>query len=495
MVFSGPRSLTPEERQAMLAAIVDSSDDVIISKTLEGIITSWNKSAEKLFEFTALEAVGNHISMIIPESRLSEEELIISRVALGKKIDHFETVRISKSGKEIPISLTVSPIVSESGRVIGASKIGRDISDRLTAEGKQAVLASIVDSSDDMIVSKTLNGIITSWNKAAEKMMGYSEAEVIGEHISIIIPPARLEEENFIISQIKSGRKIDHFETYRQTKDGREIPLSITVSPVLDSKGTIIGASKIARDITEQLKAKEEANRLYEEIAILNDKKDEFIGLASHELKTPLSTISGYLQILNRRLADEQDKNFLSKTLEQTKKLSTLVNDLLDVSVIESGKMVLRKESFNLLTVIDDAIELLNHSTLHTFTIKRDAEEIKVNADRQRIEQVIVNLLSNAMKYSPNPCGIEISITSNQKETTVGIKDCGLGINPDHVDNIFTRFYRAEENNPNISGLGIGLYLSKEIIDKHQGRIWVDTAPGVGSTFWFTIPNHTETFE
>ena len=196
--------------------------------------------------------MGKHISLLIPPSRLAEEDIIINSIAQGNKVDHFETIRIAKDGREIPVSLSVSPIRDSTGQIIGASKIARDISDKKQAHENQAMLAAIVDTSDDTIISKNLKGIISSWNRAAERMFGYTKEEVLGKHISLLIPPSRLAEEDIIINSIAQGNKVDHFETIRIAKDGREIPISLSVSPVKDVIGRIVGASKIARDISEK---------------------------------------------------------------------------------------------------------------------------------------------------------------------------------------------------------------------------------------------------
>lgn len=197
-----------------------------------------------------------------------------------------------------------------------------------TVAQQEAVLASIVNTSDDTIVSKTLQGIITSWNAAAERMFGYTREEAIGQHISLIIPVSRLKEEEFIISRIKSGEKVNHFETVRIGKDGREVPISLSISPILDASGNVIGASKIARDIRAQLEAQEK-------IQAQERKKDEFVGLASHELRTPLTSLNGYLQILNRINTDDSNRKYIKKSLQQVNKLRLLVNGLLDVSRID----------------------------------------------------------------------------------------------------------------------------------------------------------------
>ncbi|NNU33024.1 PAS domain S-box protein [Mucilaginibacter sp. S1162] len=478
-----------EQKQAILASIIATSDDAIISKTLDGIINSWNPAAERMFGHTEAEAVGKHISLIIPHDRLGEEDIIIGNISRGRKVDHFETVRMTKNGDMIPISVTISPITDNSGRVIGASKIARDISIYKRVNEKQGMLAAIVDGSDDTIVSKTLDGIITSWNKAAERMFGYTEQEIIGKHISLIIPPERIREEAFIIGEIFNGRRVDHFQTIRQAKDGRQIPLSITVSPIVDGNGNIIGASKIARDISEHLSAQEEKARLFEQVKALNDKKDEFIGLASHELKTPLTSINGYLQLLSSLITDEKGKRFVDKTRQQVKKLNALVSDLLDVSSIEAGKLRFTEERFDIVQVIENVIELFAHSNNnYHIKLETDITELYINGDAHRIEQVLNNLLTNAIRYAPGSNQIIITLGREKNDVKIGVRDFGVGIAPEKLKQIFSRFYRVDETNPNVSGTGIGLYLSKEVITRHNGKIWAESEPGVGSTFWLTLP-------
>lgn len=255
-----------EEAQLLLAAVVESSDDAIITKTLDGTITSWNKSAEKMYGYTPSEVIGKPVTMLMPEGRKNEEPAIIARLRKGEKIDHYETVRKRKDGTLIDISLTVSPITDDKGRIIGASKIARDISGRKQAEEPRLRLAAVVESSDDAIVSKTLDGTITSWNKGAEQIFGFKAQEMIGRNIRELFPEDRLHEEDHVIEQIRRGKKIEHFETVRKTKSGRFIDISLTVSPIKDSLGSVIGASKIARDITQQKRAeaaiKQTADRL-----------------------------------------------------------------------------------------------------------------------------------------------------------------------------------------------------------------------------------------
>jgi PAS domain S-box-containing protein len=274
-----------DQASNLLAAIVDSSDDVIISKTLDGIITSWNIAAERVFGYSAREAIGSHITLIIPKDRLPEEAEIIARVKRGERIHHFDTMRQRKDGTLIDLSLTISPVKDSAGRIVGASKVAREITDRKRAERSTALLAAIVDSSDDAIVSKTLEGIITSWNKSAERMFGYRPEEAIGKHITLIIPRDRWAEEVSIIDRLRRGERVDHFQTVRRRKDGSPIDVSLTISPVRDSAGNIVGASKVARDITAQVRAAEALRRSEEKFRSLSQSLDNQIRLRTRELQ------------------------------------------------------------------------------------------------------------------------------------------------------------------------------------------------------------------
>jgi PAS domain S-box-containing protein len=477
------------QKQGILSAIVTGTADTIISCTLQGIIISWNPAAERMFGYSEKEALGESISLILPPEKTAEQDSIISNIVKGQKVDQFETLRRTKDGRIIPISVTASPVVDAIGSIIGVSKIIRDISELKKTAEKQSRLAAIIDSSDDTILSKTLQGIITSWNKAAEKMFGYTEEEVLGKHISLIIPPDRLDEETFIIGEVSKGNRVDHIQTIRVAKGGRVVHISLTVSPIIDDKGNIIGASKIARDISEQLAIQQENARLFEQVKALNEKKDEFIGLASHELKTPLTTIHGYLQILRKTVLDERSQSFLQKAGQQVKKVNALISDLLDVSKIEAGKLQLNMERFDLHQLTEEVIEMLSHNNKH-ISIKLNSGVLQayVPGDAHRIEQVIINLLTNAIRYSPGSEQIIVQLCMDENSVKLGVQDFGMGIPTEMLGEIFSKFFRVDNPNAQISGLGIGLYLSQEIIFRHKGQIWAESELGKGSTFWFTLP-------
>ncbi|MEX2122764.1 MAG: PAS domain S-box protein [Woeseia sp.] len=238
--------------QESLSAIVESSDDAILAKDLNGIIRTCNAATERIFGYTREELVGQPVRILIPPERQAEEGDIMARIRRGERTDHFETVRVTKDRRMIDVSLTISPIHGPSGAIIGASKIVRDITDIKRAQQKEAYLAAIISSSADAIISKDLNGTITSCNQGAERIFGYKAEELVGRPIHVLIPAERYAEEDMILSKIRAGERIEHLETIRIAKDGRKLDISLSVSPIRDDSGTVIGVSKVARDITER---------------------------------------------------------------------------------------------------------------------------------------------------------------------------------------------------------------------------------------------------
>jgi len=235
-----------------LAAIVDSSTDAIISKTVTGIVQTWNPGAERLYGYLAQEMIGRPMSLLLPPDRAGEEEEILARISRGEGVDHFETVRLRKDRRLINISLTISPVKNHKGEIVGASHIARDITERVEYGRLTGLLAAIVESADDAIVGKDLSGVIQTWNQGAQKLYGYSQEQAIGRSMTMLLPPGREDEEADILARIARGERVEHFETERLRHDGERINVSITISPIRNGGGKVIGASHLARNITDR---------------------------------------------------------------------------------------------------------------------------------------------------------------------------------------------------------------------------------------------------
>ena len=476
---------------ARLSAIVNSSDDAIISKNFDGIIKSWNNAATTIFGFSAWEVIGKHISIIVPPELVEEEKGYVQEIKNGSHVRSYETIRIRKDSSTFPASITVSPIRNAESQVIGISIIARDITGQKQSEQINARLASIVASSDDAIISKNLNGVITSWNSGAEKIFGFSKEDTVGKNISIIIPVSKIDEEAGIIAKIAKGEKVDHIETIRKTKDGREINVSITVSPVRDNSGKIIGASKIARDITQKAEIEKEKQLYIKKLQQLNDYKDDFMMMTSHELRTPVTVIKANLQILHEMMSEgETDIRLVEKSLSNVDKLSTLIFELLDVTKIQNGKLDLEIATFNLTSLLEEIVSDIQLTTSqHQIILKQPGKLLEIKADRERIKQVLINMLNNAVKYSPSASEVIVETAVKENGVIVKVKDYGIGIPAEDIDKIFERFYRSHGAASTFAGAGVGLYISSEIIRHHGGRMWVQSKQDQGSEFYIEIPH------
>ncbi|GHO97366.1 hypothetical protein KSF_074140 [Reticulibacter mediterranei] len=774
-----------EEELGIYEAIIASSDDAIVSKTLEGIITSWNPAAERLFGYSAQEAIGQHITLIIPVERHPEEVEILAKLRAGQHIEHFETIRQRKDGRRIEVSLSISPVKNRAGRIIGAAKIARDLSERRQAERARLHLAALVKSADTSIIGKTSEGIITSWNLAAQRLYGYSAQEAVGQPITLIFPVDRQQESATIMQRIRRGERVELYETIRQRKDGSLVPVSVVVSPIYDQAGNLIGASDIAHDITDRKRAEQEQRllehlshhlastldaqvmltkigdllvgqwadwwnldlvdaagqithqhvmhrdpellrpvhllrerlllapssplgvphvvrsgqaelypeisdeifvtrssreelavarqvrprsamfapllardqitgilslvrttsdkpydardlalaqevgrrvglalehaRLYRDVqqgreqlaiilqgvadgiivstpeqdflyanevaarmcglssatelqgcseeilhrifrpvdeqedgtggwelphrrvlagkpeaqitlhaqgkdqwvqviarpvlapdgtvsmavSILHDitermqverRKDTFISMTSHELKTPVTSLKGFSYVLKRHLSKREDAqalSYLERMDVQFERLSRLINDLLDISRMQSGKLMLRVEPVDLDALIDETVETVQATTATHHLAAQGQTGVQVMGDPERLGQVFINLLTNAIKYSPQAERVVVHrrLEAEGQQVEVRVQDFGIGIDPVHHKKIFERFYQVtDREEKTYPGLGIGLYITSDIVARHRGRMWVESRKGQGATFVVTLP-------
>lgn len=489
------------QERAEYAAIVQNSDDAIIGKTLDGTITSWNLAAERMFGYRADEMIGQSILRIIPPELHEEEARILQRLRTGERVEHYDTIRLTRDGRQLNISLTSSPIRDQNGFIIGASKIARDITAQTAAVRASMLLAAIVDSSEDAIISKRLDGTITSWNKAAERLFGYTAGEMIGCPITKLFPADRLDEEPKIIARISAGQRVEHFETVRKTKSGKLIDLSLTISPVRDSDGRIIGASKIARDITEKKRTEEALRKAKDELeekvnertASLRETTEQletFCYTVAHDLRSPLRAQQSFAQALIEEYSgalDDLGLEYAKRILNSAHRLDHLVQDLLSYSRISRSEIKyapvdLRKVIQNVQDSHADEIAnrgaIITQGPLHT-----------VCAYEPTLNLIISNLIANALKFTEPGQKPEVHIWSEETAERVRlmIQDKGIGIPKEAISKIFGVFQRLHPIDQ-YPGTGIGLAIVQKGVERMGGRAGVESELGNGSTFWIELP-------
>jgi PAS domain S-box-containing protein len=483
-----------DQRQLLLAAmLVASSDDAIIGKDPLSVITTWNPAAERLYGYKAEEVVGRSMAFLLPPDRIDELDAVLGRVAKGAGAQHYDTKRVHKDGHLIEVSMTVSPIRDMDGAIVGTSTIQRDITERKKTETVIAEMAAIVDSSNDAIIGKTLQGVITTWNRGAEKVYGYTAAEVVGKSVSLLVPPDRPGEDLELIAGMLAGNvRTANFETKRLCKGGRQIDVSLTVSPIRDSDGTIIGASSVARDVTER-NAMEEAltaSELRSVLAVARA-KDEMVSLVSHELRTPLASLLGFTELLySRDFTEERRKQYLGVMLREGRRLTDLINDVLHIQRLEAGHQEMNLEVADLEALIQRAITAAGDDAQRPVELRLTEGLPLVKIDTDSILQVLSNFLSNARKYSPDGGDVVVSTRPVDGMVEVEVKDHGLGLPADALTKLFGTFYRVDTGDRRlIKGTGLGLAINRRIVEAHGGKVSASSdGVGKGSRFRFTLP-------
>ncbi len=631
-------TLPSDRSRQLLAAIVDSSDDAIISKNLQGIITSWNRSAERIFGYTAEEAVGRSILILIPPERQQEEPRILQSIRQGEKVDHFETIRRTKEGRLINVSVTISPVRDDSGTIVGASKIVRDVTqeldiskrlrgseerfritlssigdaviatdhqgnvnfmnavaenltgwteadargiplptifhivneftrepvenpvlkvlktggivglanhtiliakdgserpiddsgapireasgeisgvvlvfrdvtERRAAEVAAQRLAAIVHSSDDAIIGKDLSGIITSWNQGAERIFGYSEQEIVGQSIMTLIPPELRDQERAILARLSQGERVEHFETTRVSKSGQSLQVSLTVSPIKDDEGHVIGASKIARDITErkrldqalaeaqkqlQFHADDLEKRVAERTAVLQKtiaELEAFSYSLSHDMRAPLRAIQSYQQIILEDHSEKLDASIttmLQKAIGAAQRMDRMILDLLTYTRLSHEPMPLEPIDVEKLIqgIIQERLDLQEPRAEITVASPLP----KVIGNEASLTQCIGNLLDNAVKFVAPGTKPKVRIYTEYSDGLVRlwVEDNGLGMDVDAQKQAFRMFQRF--HGKKYPGTGIGLAIVRKAVERMNGRAGIESHINLGSRFWLQLP-------
>jgi PAS domain S-box-containing protein len=479
--------------------------DGVITADVSGKVTMLNPVAEQLTGWTSDDAKGRRLTEVFhiinednrhevenPALRAIEEGVIIGLA------NH--TLLLTKDGREISIDDSGAPIRAD-GRTLGAILVFRDITERRRAEQTRALLAGIVDSSEDAIISKSLEGIITSWNKSAERMFGWTPEEAIGQAIYLIIPPELRDEEAMILGRLRQGQRIEHFETIRMTKDGRRFNISLTVSPVRNRNGQIIGASKTARDITERVRTEEERAMLLaseraarERAESASRAKDEFVAMISHEIRSPLNAILGWSQMLRQGKLDQvAAANALESIERNARAQAQLVSDLLDISRVITGKLRINARPVDITNSLESALDSIRpaaEAKQIQIEVEREPYATVVTGDADRLQQVFWNLLSNAVKFTPRGGRVEIKVSRVESELEIAIADTGAGIGAEFLPYIFDRFTQADTTTARRhAGLGLGLAIVRHMVELHGGTVQAESrGVGQGSTFRVTLP-------
>jgi PAS domain S-box-containing protein len=516
-----------EEISERLAAIIESSEDAVLGKTLDGTITSWNAAAERLYGYTAEEAVGQHVSLIFPPERASELDDILRRIERGESTENLETERVRKDGTRHHVSVTISPVRDASGRITGASSIAHDISGRKRAEEERAGLTRLIEGERrrlrDLVAS--VPGVVwEAWgvpdvrsqridfvSDYVETMLGYTVNEWLSTPnfwLSIVHPDDRdraAREAHAIFDSRIGGTS----EFRWVGRDGRVVHVEARSTVILDERGEPVGMRGVTMDISARkqaetgLRASEERYRelaeanakLYARAQEVNRAKDEFLAVLSHELRTPLTPILGWTHMIRSgRLPEQEAQKGVAVIEKNSQALSRLINDLLDMSSILSGKMKIERTPVELNAVLREAAETVRPEADR----RRVALEVEtgglspvvVAGDRTRLVQVFWNLLNNAVKFSQEGGRVHVRLSGDPQGARVEVEDDGAGIEPDFLPHVFERFRQADMRTTRVhGGLGIGLALVKSYVEAHGGQVSAASdGEGRGSRFVVTLP-------
>jgi PAS domain S-box-containing protein len=464
----------------------------------DGTILRANQAELRMMGYTAEEYVGRNIAEFHVDKNVIAD--VLERLKRAEPLENY-SARIRCKDGSIRDVLISSSVYFENGEFVHSRCFTRDVTEQLQIEKALRHFAAIVETTDDAIVSKDLNGVITSWNRAAERLFGYKAEEVIGKPVSILIPSDRGDEEPAILRRLRRGERIDHYETIRRAKDGRKFHVSLTVSPIRNADGRIIGASKIARDISDQKRAEEEIATLLaneraarQEAEIANRSKDEFLAVLSHEMRTPLTAMLGWLTILRGRKLDEETTRHAIETVERNAKAQAqLIEDLVDISRIVGGKLNLELRPIDIIPVIDAAVDVVRPAAeakqIH-LQVRSSAPVPPVSADPARLQQVIWNLLSNAVKFTPKGGLVEVNLGRAETSAEIVIRDTGIGISKEFLPLVFERFRQAESvATRSHRGMGLGLAIVRHLVELHGGTVLAESeGENKGSTFTIRLP-------
>lgn len=519
------------EAPGWLAAIVESSDDAIISKTLKGTITAWNSGAERLFGYSSSEAVGKTMLMLLPPERVNEESAILERIRRGESVEHFETVRVRKDGTKIDISATISPIKDSSGAIVGASKIARNITDRKQAEYRLAgqakelsrqaeelvrsrqaleaqtlILQSVLDSMEEGLAAADEQGKFIIWNPAAERIFGLGATNLpsrdwsahYGLYLEDTVTPFPADQMPLVRAIHGEATTTQMFVRNPELEQGTWI--EVNGGPLKDKNGVVRGGVVAFRDVTQRRTAEREVRKLNEELEervaqrtaqleTANHELEAFTYSVSHDLRAPLRHIGGFSKILSEDFGSgmpPEAQSHLKRIEDGARRMGLLVDELLNLARVGRHDLELRPTRLNL--VIDEVVALLQREAEGRAVDWKIAELPAAECDPILIRQVFQNLLDNALKFTRprERAVIEIGFRQKDGQMVIIVRDNGVGFSMKYSDKlfgVFQRLHRAED----FEGTGIGLATIHRIIHKHGGRVWAEAEVDKGATFYFTL--------
>jgi PAS domain S-box-containing protein len=490
-----------QEVRESLRTTLASIGDAVISTDAAGRVVFVNPVAQSLLGLAEADVVGRQLDdvfRIVNEFSRRQVESPVAQVLREGTIVALanHTILIATDGREIPIDDSGAPIRGQSGAIQGTVLVFRDVSARRRADQTSRLLASIVQSSDDAIFSKDLNGIITSWNSGAERIFGYPPGEMIGKSIAVIFPPDRKDELPRIMQRIERGERIEHYQTVRQTRSGELLNVSLAIAPMQDPVGRITGASVISRDITEQVRAADRLARLNadlqrsnEVLALTNQDLERFAFIASHDLQEPLRMITAYSQLLIKSYPGQFGSEagaFVANIVDGTTRMRDLLADLLAYTEIR-GRHEEPLEVIDLNVVVEDVRQNLKAAIEESGAVLTSDRLPLLHAHRAHFQSLFQNLIGNAIKYrGSQPPRIHVSAQELDGKLRFTVSDNGIGIDPEYHQQIFEVFRRLHGRK--IPGTGVGLAICQRVVERYGGRIWVESQAGKGATFLFTLP-------